>query len=349
MKELTANRSASSRNQSIRKGKQRESYGTTAPYEYMAETDHVQDNIIDPSLQEPELEYEEDNVIGVNDDDSADEYLPHADEVAKSVERNDLEAQLQSDAQEHSSPARAKGSRKRKSDDLESVKPNTKKARTTAAKQRNTREDSAIYMDSAESAGSNGTVAAAQPTKKGRTVGARKDPNVPLSTRQQKELDDVVERIKARPGKAKSLYILRRETPTDDSATHTRSGRVSVKPLAYWRNERCVYGDSGDVPEGSRFPLSTIKEIIRTEEVETTAGTKKKGGSKSKKGKRVARQQLGEDEEDEYGDEEVDDNQEPWETENGVYQGPVAQWDQESQRPLSSTFEMGVFPRPATF
>ena len=270
------------------------------------------------------------------------------------MEQNDLEAQLQSDAQqeENSSPARAKNSRKRKSDDVNgiptghssqarSTQPNTKKARTAAAQNRKAREDSAIYLDSAESGTSHGSVQ--QPVKKGRTVGAQKDPNVPMSDRQRKELDEVVERIRARPGKAKSLYILRRETPTDDSATHTRSGRVSVKPLAYWRNERCVYGDSGDVPEGSRFPLSTIKEIIRTEEVETKGGRGTKGRAKGKKAKTTVRQSEEADEEDPDSDTAVDNDMDEWEAEGGVLQGRVLQWDQETQTTLSSSLEMGKY------
>lgn len=72
-------------------------------------------------------------------------------------------------------------------------------------------------------------------------------------------LDKVVENYVNRTGplKGRSLYILKREIPTDGSATHTRSGRVSVRPLAYWKNERCVYGD-GEAPKAIaiRFRLS---------------------------------------------------------------------------------------------
>ncbi|KAF7161843.1 hypothetical protein CNMCM6106_008954 [Aspergillus hiratsukae] len=138
------------------------------------------------------------------------------------------------------------------------------------------------------------------------------------------QLDKVVENYVNRTGplKGRSLYILKREAPTDGSATHTRSGRVSVRPLAYWKNERCVYGD-GEAAEGQRYPLSTIKEIIRTEELEPEKRKVSKRRSSKKSKSRKSR--------DEDSDNEDDDYVDPWEKEGGVLHGYVRKWDPDAQ------------------
>ena len=174
-----------------------------------------------------------------------------------------------------------------------------------------------------------------------------------LSTQQQAELDQIVDRIKARPGQKKSLYILRRETPMDDSITRTRSGRISFKPLAYWRNERCVYGGSPGgtgLEEGARFPLTSIKEIIRMEQVEQAHnGGASKG--KRKAGKRKGRTRpADQDESDPEGEGdsvEFDASAQPWETESGILRGNVAVWDQEKQQPIDALEEIEIAYAPA--
>ena len=82
------------------------------------------------------------------------------------------------------------------------------------------------------------------------------------------QLDQFVENYanNTKPLKGRSLYILKRERPSENS-TRTRSGRNVVRPVAYWRNERCVYGN-GEATEGERFPVSTLMEVQRTDELE---------------------------------------------------------------------------------
>ncbi|KAJ6128342.1 hypothetical protein N7471_009559 [Penicillium samsonianum] len=158
-----------------------------------------------------------------------------------------------------------------------------------------------------------------RPTKKRNTTKESPPVREPL----EPELDRVVENYANRTGplKGRSLYILKRENPTDNSATHTRSGRVSVRPLAYWRNERCVFGD-GEAAEGHRYPLSTIKEVIRTEEQEPEK--KKKKGKRSTSHKSKSKKQK-DDTSDE--DEDVD----LWEKEGGVLHGYTLKWDGKTQ------------------
>lgn len=145
------------------------------------------------------------------------------------------------------------------------------------------------------------------------------------------ELEQVVENHVKRTGplKGRSLYILKREVPTEEQAAHTRSGRVSVRPLAYWRNERCVYGD-GEADLGQRYPLSTIKEIIRTEDIEP----EKRGGKKRKGGKKSKSKKQQEDSDDE------DDERDKWEVQDGVLHGYIKKWDTDKQ--LASSEEEAI-------
>ncbi|KAK2741453.1 hypothetical protein FQN57_005586 [Myotisia sp. PD_48] len=162
-----------------------------------------------------------------------------------------------------------------------------------------------------------------RPAKKAKK--ANKESTLKMTAEQETELNNVVERITKKDGplKQRSLYILRRETPSGDNVFHTRSGRVSVRPLAYWRNEKCVFG-SGEAEIGQRFPVSTIKEIIRTEEPEPTySKTKKRGSKKNQKGRNERR--------DEESEDEPEDAVEPWETQGGIFVGPVKMWDTEQQ------------------
>ncbi|OJJ44190.1 hypothetical protein ASPZODRAFT_849409 [Penicilliopsis zonata CBS 506.65] len=159
-----------------------------------------------------------------------------------------------------------------------------------------------------------------RPTKKTK-MSEPKDSTINLP--HNPELDKIVENYAMRTGplKGRSLYILKREMPSDDSTTHTRSGRASVRPLAYWRNERCVYGD-GEADVGQRFPLSTIKEIIRTEELESD---KKKSG-KHQSSKKGRPRKNRDDDSDIEGDSAAD----PWEKE-GILHGYIRKWDQNIQ------------------
>lgn len=157
------------------------------------------------------------------------------------------------------------------------------------------------------------------------------------STRLESELDQIVEKVKARPGQSKSLYILRRETPADEGMTHTRSGRVVVKPLAYWRNERCVYGGSpgqASLADDARFPLNSIKEIIRTEDLCTNSVGKAKKKPKGHRGKTKAKKELIDDSDFEEQNAAEDVDAEDWESSIGTFRGLVSVWDTRHQAAL---------------
>lgn len=120
--------------------------------------------------------------------------------------------------------------------------------------------------------------------------------------------------------KPRSLYVLRHETPAEDDGSRLlRSGRHSVKPIAYWRGERIVYGESH--LEGKNLVLPPIREVIRTEEV---VDLRPKRSYRRPTGRPAKRRQLDDLEEE-------DEDQEPWELGEGVLRAEVMQWDPMAQ------------------
>lgn len=178
-----------------------------------------------------------------------------------------------------------------------------------------------------------------RPAKRPKTSRPKaREGNVQISAEQQNEVNQVVDDYTKRNGpldKNRSLCILRRENPEDDAVKHTRSGRASVRPLAWWRNEKFVYGGENDVDVGQRFPVSTIKEIIRMEEQDAEAG------KRGKKGKRPTKKSKSKKNRDEPSDDEANEHAEPWETDTGVFYGPVKVWDPELQTGTQEEEMMG--------
>ena len=169
----------------------------------------------------------------------------------------------------------------------------------------------------------NETPRVGRPAKKTKPPPSQRDPNAKVtSAKKAKEIKaasvepETAPRNNGRP-KPRSLQIMRSGTPADDSGSRTtRSGRTSVKPLAYWRNERIVYGeDAAGTKE--RYLLPTIKEVIRTEEVEPPRGRKATKGRSKAAGRKRTLEDV----------EEEDEELEPWEMEEGVLRGAVRAWN----------------------
>ena len=119
-----------------------------------------------------------------------------------------------------------------------------------------------------------------------------------------------------------------------------------MKPLAYWRNERCVYGGSpsqAQIEDGARFPLNSIKEIIRTDEVEVTAPSMVKGKGKARHNSKQRGQQFNDDTSD-----SENSGSEDWEKSVGVIKGRTAVWDPEAQAPLDQEEEAEIAYAPAS-
>lgn len=119
--------------------------------------------------------------------------------------------------------------------------------------------------------------------------------------------------------RAKSLFTIRSETPADDSgAIRLKSGRTSIKPLAYWKGERVLLGE-GRV-EGKVHILPSMKEVVRIDEIELS--------KPKRRAKKVVRSKTRKSDKAEEGEEEEDeDEQEEWETETGIMHAQVMAWD----------------------
>jgi centromere protein C len=234
-------------------------------------------------------------------------------------------------------PARQrKTGRKRKSDELEdesaanSAKKPAKEPRATKAEapKRKAKQKVASVM-SHEFAPRQAALQQAQESTPARLPGMTKDPNTHLSQRQQAELDQIIEKVKARPGKLKTLYVLKREKSKKSGADDVRAGRTVVKPLAYWSAEQCVYNEGAAGLElGSRIPLSSVKEITNDA---------KKGHSKQDS-----------DDAASLNDYHEDGHEEPWEKQIGVFRGQASVWSQPDQTTLEDPEETDLAYHPSS-
>lgn len=334
---------------------------------------HDVQQVTAPTLQPQEEE--EDNYVnfGANSDDN-DGYMAgifehQPDETFDENGDEEMHESIEVDEAEYIPMITApepRGSRKRKSDSIEEddrTVPTTalaKRARSMTSTQTKTKGcklgDYDLPLDPA-------LASASQPKARprGRPPAKAKPKGSELSRQQAAQLNQIVEKVRARPGQQKSLYILRRETPADDSAARTRSGRISVKPLAYWRNERCVYGGSPggvNLAEGARFPLNSIKEIIRTEEVverrsRSPSKSRRTKSSRKGKGKARATSQTSDSDLDsgidsDFEDPRSDPHAEEWESSIGIYRGCVSVWDQSQQAPLDEIEDIELAYAPAS-
>ncbi|KAH8770122.1 cupin domain-containing protein [Diaporthe sp. PMI_573] len=120
--------------------------------------------------------------------------------------------------------------------------------------------------------------------------------------------------------KSRGLMISRRETP---GGLTTRSGRTSIRPIQYWKNERVELDDDEVFDDGKQhIRLPRIKEIVRYDEpeVEHKTASRRKAGrpAAGKKGKRRG-----------YDSEE--DELEPWEENADSISGEVVVWQPEHE------------------
>ena len=128
--------------------------------------------------------------------------------------------------------------------------------------------------------------------------------------------------IRNQPG-VRSLYVSRTETPLEDSGARVmKSGRTSVKPVAFWRNERIVYGER--YLDGGNVLLPGIKEVIRTDEIIEPRPRRPPGKRRGATSKRHPTEDIQEKEEEE--------EQEDWEQDPGILPADVVQWNPQHRR-----------------
>ncbi|KAG0647799.1 Constitutive centromere-associated network cnp3 [Hyphodiscus hymeniophilus] len=118
------------------------------------------------------------------------------------------------------------------------------------------------------------------------------------------------------PRNNRGLFIMRRETPFEGTGfKQSRYGRNSIKPVAYWKNERIEYSEDEAEDGTTKFLVSRIKEVVRKDEVEDTR-PKRTYHKPSKKGKKPPASAHTDD-----------DEAEPWEGNPGRIYNEVRQWD----------------------
>ncbi|KAF2398171.1 hypothetical protein EJ06DRAFT_583977 [Trichodelitschia bisporula] len=105
-------------------------------------------------------------------------------------------------------------------------------------------------------------------------------------------------------GHSRSISVLRDVQPEEEAATTTRSGRHSVKPIAFWTGEKIEYDHERN-----------IQRVVRADSVELPKT--KRGPKKKRKG---ALERVKEEEEEE--EEELAE----WESGPGVFRGWCARW-----------------------
>lgn len=185
------------------------------------------------------------------------------------------------------------------------------------------------------------TVEAEKPEKPAKTAGRSrqggeasnapkakgKAPKSKLAAIAEEDASPAVKRGPPLP-KSRGLFILRRETPAEGIGfKQTRSGRNSIKPLAFWRNERVEYSEDENDDGSRKFVLPRIKEVVRNDEVEEPR-KKRYNSYKSKSSKKRTE-----------ADEDDEALAEPWEAEPGRIEGDVRSWDPEDQTGVDAGLE----------
>ena len=127
----------------------------------------------------------------------------------------------------------------------------------------------------------------------------------------------------------------RHQTPfEEDTLSHTRSGRLTYKPLNWWKGERAVF-------EENKMDR-TITEVVRMEDVTPRKRVRPARSGSAKPRRRKRKRTVFEEEQDEDAqDEDAEDFVEPWEMEEGVVSGSVRMWDPEVGAGIDERREQG--------
>jgi hypothetical protein len=141
---------------------------------------------------------------------------------------------------------------------------------------------------------------------------SERDPNLPIRSTSKDADEQPMKRSLWGNGTSRpmprTLQILRQGTPSDEASLVTRSGRRSVRPLAYWHGEAIERAHDG-----------TMLNIVRAESVEVESKR-----SKKKPGRRKA-PAMAAIEEEEVDDEDL----EQWEIEGRIIPAFVRAYDPE--------------------
>ncbi|KAA8573690.1 hypothetical protein EYC84_005263 [Monilinia fructicola] len=278
---------------------------------------------------ESALEFEEDsNHYNAPDDDEEDALVDVLEGNSEVAEEENIE---QEDESEPSPPRKAAGKSKGKSKAIEEPEQEKPAPKRRGRKPKNSAQVEAVEEEQEAEVEE-------RPTK-------REDLAIPQSLPQQRsQRQQLNQNFQIRPKMApisevdspqvhrgppiprsNGLFILRRESALSGAGMQrTRSGRNSIKPLAFWKNERVEYGADGTVPDGThgaKILLPSIKEVIRADEVEQQKQSRSRSSKPTKsRSKKRAREEV-----------EDDSEIEEWEYQPGRIEGSVRIWDPEDQ------------------
>lgn len=166
--------------------------------------------------------------------------------------------------------------------------------------------------------------------KKGKKVPpSQKDSNAKITSKSAKDAKMRKDGFKT-PRLTRGNQRIREETPMEDEgAQHTRSGRLSYKPLGYWKGERAVYSVEAVDGVQKPVPVQTVQGLIRMEDV---TPMKRASQKRPRKKQKVSVYQ---------DDEQEEEAEEPWELEEGIITGPVRMWDVELSQGIDEGAEQG--------
>lgn len=304
-------------------------------------------DITAPSLHDydPVIEEEDANVGGRYGEEPEPPTPAHL--LRSDIDDEDVDASFAPEKRAKSqkrSPTMANSRKKRKSDAIDDPADMSTTQRPAMKRAKRVSAEGTVAR---KATSSRKTTAPANSRPRGDKVLTEKSKNAKMSVRQRKEVDQVIEKVRARPGGTRSLFIMRRETPADDGVGRTRSGRLTYKPLAYWRNEECVYAENPNSPAmrpGDRLALTSIKEVVRSDEVALVPVHKRRNRAKTGKGHTKSRALSEDDSDIDYDNVEQysDSDAEDWEKESGTFSGLVSIWDDERQAPIDEEEEVEI-------
>ncbi|RAL61743.1 hypothetical protein DID88_002809 [Monilinia fructigena] len=278
---------------------------------------------------ESALEFEEDsNHYDAPDDDEEDALVDVLEGNSEIAEEEEEESELEP---EPSPPRKAAGKSKGKSKAIEEPEQEKPAPKRRGRKPKNSAQVEAVEEEQEPEVEERHTKKVRRSTEFVDAVEATK----PIKRKQGRSSNAAKSTTAAKPkATAKPKFQIRPKMApifeVDSPQVHragmqrTRSGRNSIKPLAFWKNERVEYDDEETVPDGThgaKILLPSIKEVIRADEIEQQKHSRSRSSKPTKsKSKKRAREEVDDDSETEE-----------WESQPGRIEGSVRIWDPEDQ------------------
>lgn len=170
-------------------------------------------------------------------------------------------------------------------------------------------------------------------TKKPKPPPSKKDPNATITSKSAKAAKKARENNLRDLGVLKGHQRTREETPMEDEgAMHTKSGRLSYRPLDFWKGEKPIYKVAKMEGVQKDVPMNTVQGLIRVEEITPLKKAASRSQPRTRKKRKLTIFQS---------EEEDQDSEEPWELDRGLITGPLRIWDPELKQGVDDNEEQG--------